>query len=256
MWKYLNKCYPKVENDPYYLYAEGDIPIALVAHLDTIVSMPPTEIYHDIKNKVMWSPQLLGADDRAGIYAIIQIIDRGFRPTIILTTDEEQGGLGAQALALAKPKCPLENLKAIIELDRRGKNDCVFYDCDNREFVKYIESFGFEENFGSFTDISFIAPQWGIAAVNLSIGYENEHQLIELLHTDWVDNTIDKVEAILCAAKGMPQFKYIQKKRATLMVLDNDHCTICNSQFNNDKHLVKDMYGEYYICSDCLRSYF
>lgn len=255
--KFLNKHYSFVEYNDSYILAEGDIPILLVAHLDTVATYPPTEIYHDIEKHVMWSPQLLGADDRAGIYAIIQIIDRGYRPSILLTTDEEQGGLGAQTLAMLKPKCPLENLKAIIELDRRGEKDCVFYSCDNPKFAEYIESFDFETNFGTFTDISFIAPQWGVAAVNLSVGYENEHQLIELLHTDWLDETIEKVAKILDAANEMPRFKYIKKQNdITTFFFDDDHCTICNSKFDNDKHLVKDSYGEYYICTDCLRHYF
>ena len=34
----------------------------------------------------------------------------------------------------------------MIELDRRGKNDCVFYDCYCPDFIEYVEQFGFEEN--------------------------------------------------------------------------------------------------------------
>lgn len=54
----------------------------------------------------MWSPQLLGSDDRAGVYAIIQIIEAGYKPHVIFTTDEEIGAVGAQKLIEDFPECP------------------------------------------------------------------------------------------------------------------------------------------------------
>jgi hypothetical protein len=91
----------------------------------------------------MWSPQGLGSDDRAGIFAILQIVQSGLRPSIILTTDEERGGLGAQKLA--KRECPIPFLRYMIQLDRHGNNDCVFYDRFCPSFIEHIESFGFLE---------------------------------------------------------------------------------------------------------------
>ena len=41
------------------------------------------------------------------------------------------------------PQAPID-LKYIIELDRRGSDDCVFYQCDNHEFDAYVEKFGFQ----------------------------------------------------------------------------------------------------------------
>ena len=121
-----------------YIVGIGEIPIALVAHMDTVFKVPATDLYYDRRKGVMWSPQGLGADDRAGVFAIIKILQSGLRPSIILTTDEEVGGVGAAALALSGN--PIPNLKYMIELDRRGTNDCVFYDCYVPEFIEYIES--------------------------------------------------------------------------------------------------------------------
>lgn len=125
-----------------FLIAEGEIPVALVAHLDTVFTYLPEEIYYDNKAKVMWSPQGLGADDRAGVYSIIEILELGYRPHIIFTTEEESGCLGAQIMLSKIPDSPFE-LKYIIQLDRQGENDSVFYDCNNPEFEQYINSFGF-----------------------------------------------------------------------------------------------------------------
>ena len=115
---YLGKKYKNVVQTPEYLYAEGTIPIALVAHMDTVFTEPPTEIFYDTRKNVMWSPQGLGADDRAGVFCILKIIEAGYRPHIIFTTDEEIGCIGASKLA--EIPCPFKDLRYIIELDRRG----------------------------------------------------------------------------------------------------------------------------------------
>lgn len=208
MAQYLNSKYEKVFNTTDYVIALGDIPVALVAHLDTVFPTPPDHIYYDTKENVMWSTEGLGADDRAGIYAIIQILKAGYKPTIILTTDEEKGGVGAFQLVEDFEKSIVE-LKYIIELDRRGIDDCVFYDCDNEEFEKYVESFGFVTRSGTFSDISVICPEWEIAGVNLSTGYFNEHSYSEILSVECMLNTIEKVKKMLDDIENASYYKYI-----------------------------------------------
>jgi hypothetical protein len=161
----------------------------------------------------MWSPQGLGADDRAGVYSIVQIIKSGYRPTIIFTTDEEKGCLGALELVKDIPEAPTE-LKYIIQLDRRGSNDCVFYDCINEEFEVYVESFGFVTNFGSFSDISVLCPSWKVAGVNLSIGYYNEHSEVELLYVGQMIETTRKVVKMLKDADKAETYEYIEDPTA------------------------------------------
>ncbi len=195
-----------VVSSPRYIYAIGEIPIALVAHMDTVFPSLPQEIYYDVEQCVMWSPDGLGADDRAGVFSILKIISDGFRPHIIFTKDEEKGGLGA--IALSKHKCPFDELKFIIELDRQGEQDCVFYDCNNPDFEEYIEDFGFETNWGTFSDISELCPAWGIAGVNLSVGYYDEHTYVERLDFNQLAATVNKVECIL-SEPSHPFFKYI-----------------------------------------------
>lgn len=213
LWKtmnsFLKRNYKKVVCTKDYIYAEGDIPIALVAHLDTVFTVPPEDIYYDIRKGVLWSPDGLGADDRAGVFAILKIIKSGFKPHIIFTTDEERGGIGAMQLTMKESQSPFKELKYIIELDRRGTNDCVFYSCDNDDFVRYIESFGFIEAVGSFSDISEICPVWEIAGVNLSIGYQDEHSISETLHIGPLFDTINKVKCLLNDANNVESFKYI-----------------------------------------------
>jgi acetylornithine deacetylase/succinyl-diaminopimelate desuccinylase-like protein len=212
MSKYLRSKYKTVYSTKEYVVAVGDIPIALVAHLDTVFSKQPANIFYDRIKNVMWSPEGLGADDRAGVYSIVQLIKRGLRPTVIFTTDEEKGALGAEKLVRDFPEAITE-LKYIIQLDRRGSNDCVFYDCDNALFEEYVETFDFVTAFGTFSDISVICPAWGIAGVNLSIGYVDEHSYSELLYIGNMIATINKVEKMLLDIENVvDEFEYIPAK--------------------------------------------
>lgn len=204
----------KIVSTPAFVYAIGDIPVALVAHADTVFKLPPAldQFYYDQERDVIWNPDGMGADDRAGIFAIIQILKKyNLRPHIVITTGEESGCIGSGKLIAHTQEFPAE-LKFMIQLDRRNRNDSVFYDCDNPKFEKFINKFGFKTEWGTFTDISILAPVWDVAAVNLSIGYEDEHHEIERLHVDWMYETIGKVVEILQyveAHKDMDPFEYI-----------------------------------------------
>ena len=196
---YLRKHYAKerVIATTDYILVEGDIPVMLVAHMDTVFKYPPEQIYYDQKQHIMWSPQGLGADDRAGVYLIWKIVRAGYRPHICFTTDEEIGGVGAIALTDDFKTAPFD-IKYIIELDRQGANDCVFYACANHEFQNFIEEYGFVTDWGTFSDISEICPSWKIAGVNLSVGYKNEHREIETLNTAVMLDTYRKVCKMRC----------------------------------------------------------
>lgn len=194
-----------ITDEKNYLVTIGNIDIALVAHLDTVFDYPAREVYYDIRKGICWSPDGLGSDDRSGVFAILNIIQRGLRPSIIFTMGEEQGGIGAQALS--KLECPIPNLKYMIELDRQGSTDMVFYNCYCPEFIAYVERFGFFEKKGSYSDISFLMEPWQICGVNLSIGYLNEHSYGEILDVNAMFATIDKVETML-KDKNIPTFKF------------------------------------------------
>lgn len=211
MGRYLETKYKTVYKTQEYIVAVGDIPVAIVAHLDTVFPTPPIDIFYDRVKNVMWSPDGLGADDRAGVYSIIQLVKMGLKPTIIFTTDEETGAAGAMQLVKDMPNgIPNVELKYIIQLDRRGSTDCVFYDCDNVVFEEYVEQFGFVTAYGTFSDISVICPAWKIAGVNLSIGYIDEHSYSEILYVGNMLATIKKVANMLMDIENVKEpFEYI-----------------------------------------------
>lgn len=262
---YLKGKYKKVIIEKEYIVAIGDIPIALVAHMDTVFYNQPGDVYYDQRKGVMWSPDGLGADDRAGIFAILQIVQSGLRPSVILTTDEEKGGIGAQKLA--KKECPIPFLKYMIELDRKGTCDCVFYDCANTKFIQYVEKFGFIEQIGSFSDISFLMSAWKICGVNLSVGYKDEHTIAETLNVNAMFRTIEIVKKML-QEKEIPLFEYTELdnklneyyKVTTPYNYENDYdsmasCEHCGKYFFEFELIPVKGYRSkkmIYYCPDCM----
>jgi putative aminopeptidase FrvX len=205
--------YDKIISSEKYIIGEGNIPIALVAHMDTVFEDDGHDrdtIHHYIKSNTMWAPNGAGFDDKAGVFSILKIIEDGYLPHVIFTTDEEIGCQGSRKLIEDMESHPFEDLKYVISLDRANDNDCVFYDCRNEDFIEYVESFGFVEAFGTSSDIAHICPCWEIAGVNLSIGYKYEHTEEEILNYASMYDTIDKVKAMLDDASNINKaFKYI-----------------------------------------------
>ena len=260
--KYLfDNGYEKVfkAKDGTFIFAEGTLPICLIAHVDTVFKHQPQEkdFLYDPKKRVLWSPYGTGFDDRAGIYAIIQIIKSGFKPSVIFTDGEEEGCVGSKALVKQLPDCPFKECNALIQLDRANHKDSVYYDCDNKDFESFINSYGFETDYGTYTDISILGPAWKIAAVNLSIGYLDEHTGSERLVCEWCDETIGKVESLLIDVinKGMNFYEFIPFKHTKLF--EENNCLICNKKLDNTAIAISDVNSiSYKICSSCYNKYY
>lgn len=188
-----------------FLYAEGELPVLLVAHLDTVHKTPVRNILYSKDGHLIMSPEGIGGDDRCGVYMIMEIL-RSARCHVLFTEDEETGCQGARAFANSKIR---PGINYIVELDRRGGNDAVFYQCENPEFTDFICSFGFEEVRGSFSDISVIAPRLGAAAVNISAGYYNEHSRHEYINLLEVERNISRVAEMVQSQSE--QYDYIER---------------------------------------------
>ncbi len=197
-----------------YIIGKGNIPIAVAAHMDTVwETSVHHEVFYDERKNVMVNLQGGGYDDKVGIFLILKILQSSLKPHVIFCANEEVGSLGAEKLITDYPACPFDDCRFIIMLDRRGVVDCVFYDCENDDFEEYVEKFGFKTAFGSFTDICTLCPAWGMAGVNLSVGYENEHTPNEKLHVGPMFATLNKVKVILSQEdKDIKYFKYVPSK--------------------------------------------
>ena len=77
--------YP-VTDKPGYLYAEGTIPVLLVAHMDTVHRQPVEQICYSEDRAVAMSPQGIGGDDRCGVWMILQILHKRYSCALLVGT--------------------------------------------------------------------------------------------------------------------------------------------------------------------------
>lgn len=203
---YLKKMGYDVIRQKGFLYAEGTVPVLLVAHLDTVHQEKPSIICRSEDGRYMMSPQGIGGDDRCGVYMILQILNE-VRCHVLFCEDEETGGRGARAFAGSGITV---DVNYIVEMDRRGNNDAVFYDCDNPKFADFVCAFGFKEAMGSFSDISVVAPYLKTAAVNISAGYYNEHRLHEVIDSFALQNNIERITRMV--QTQTEKFPYMKRK--------------------------------------------
>lgn len=200
----------KVVSGDGYVYHKGTFPVLLCAHMDTVhKNLPRTLVY---ANGTLSSPQGIGGDDRCGIYMIFKIL-KEYDCHVVFLEDEEIGCVGAKKFAASKvcKKLKEEGLKYIIEFDRKGNNHAVTYDCDNPEFDKFITKEFFKKEYGTCSDISYIAPELDIAAVNFSCGYYKEHNLEEWVNLKEMERIIIEAMKVLERTKELTDpFKYIK----------------------------------------------
>ena len=200
----LKKCGYSPLNRKGFLYAKGDLPVLLVAHLDTVHERRVRTICYSRDGKILMSPEGIGGDDRAGVFMILQLIKR-HKCHVLFCEDEEHGGIGAR---LFTQSGITPSVNYIVELDRRGAADAVFYECANQEFAEFVCQFGFIEDIGSFSDISVIAPSLGIAAVNISSGYYNEHTLHEYINLSEINKNLERLDKMLSTKTSV--FEYVE----------------------------------------------
>lgn len=171
-----------------------------VSHMDTVGESAVSiglKTYKDY-NGDLWLerkfPSVLGADDKAGLSAILNHADE---LNFIFTRDEEIGYIGAKSLRQSQEwqEAIEQYVTCFIELDRREQYDSVgaIHGYCQKDLLNAINAVmkkknmnSFQDSHGAFTDIdAFVDLKPGI---NLSIGYENAHTQEERLNLIYWDS--------------------------------------------------------------------
>lgn len=146
--------------------------------------------------------ECLGADDGAGVYLALRMIEAKRPGLYVFHRGEERGGLGSSYIATNNLHL-LDGIERCIALDRRGQNDIITHQmmgrCCSDEFA---ESFGdllemqhFPCAFGTFTD-SANYTDYVAECTNLSVGYWLEHTDRETLNVDYLEELLDRLCSI------------------------------------------------------------
>jgi len=194
--KYYDNC--ATDNDNYLLFLNPKSTSLLQAHIDTVKREEKYELF--VRNEVIFSNGVLGADDRAGVWGIIKLvemcIERKIEPPSVLFTNYEESGSGGMK-EFVKQKVDFKHVKMAIAMDRKGCGHYVTYNHLAKEVERYMATFGWRDQNGSFSDISLFTDEYLIPSVNVSIGYHSEHTKSETLNLDELFMAVNRVYKML-----------------------------------------------------------
>lgn len=218
-----------------YLFIEGTSNACVVAHLDTVHSRPPVNITEEKHpEKTIFSSKAgIGADDRCGVLAAIKLNELNDNSlNLLFTFNEEIGGLGVKRFIKGKLFNRVkEHINIFLEFDRKGANDYVLYGYRDEEVQRILESVGFVEGYGSYSDVRTLSDN-GVLGVNLSAGYYNQHRKNEYFVLEELEYNITRVNSIL-------QELAIKKRTAILAPTLFDEQFSGLSSFGTDGEMIK-----------------
>lgn len=197
----------------------GESPSTMFAcHLDTATSAR-TDIKHKFEGNLIKTDgsSILGADDKAGVVILLNMIENNIPGLYYFFLGEEVGCQGSKKVAQLHKEKPLENIKKVISFDRRGTTSIITHQCSSRccsdNFGNTLASelnksgldvdgyddvvFDYKNDpTGLYTDsaqFTKIYPE----CTNISVGYRNEHTFDEfqdIRHLEKLAQTVLKVD--------------------------------------------------------------
>jgi len=210
-----------------FLYIEGsrENKVLLVAHADTFYdeyySYPPQHHTLVCDSEVITAkdengnPQLLGADDRAGIAMLWLLKDSGH--SLLITDGEEDKQIGSKWLMNSNTDIATrinENHQFMLQLDRRNAHDYKCYHVGTDKFRKFIHEKTSYKDAGksACTDICTLCQN--VCGVNLSVGYYEEHGTFESLHIQKWLSTFNTVKNLI--SDNLPKFLLLVEENSTM----------------------------------------
>jgi hypothetical protein len=190
-----------------FLVVRGNNPrLWFVAHIDTVCSHRGPRKSLLIRRGIITAyvegddgvkhKTVLGADDRAGCYALYKLMLASNEANLLLTNYEECGGQGASAFAAARDVW--EGAKIFIEFDRKDCNTYVQYNENPKEMHDWLRRFNIKnDGYGSYSDIATISKATRIPSCNLGIGYYNQHSSREFLDVAAMNMAIEKAKNMI-----------------------------------------------------------
>ena len=201
VFNYVKKNVPSdyeivVDTDMYcFMIPKEHNGICLVAHIDTVRTAKMNKTVKLVKqNGIIWNQNgILGADDRAGIFACLELARmKGPKPLLLFTNLEEVGGIGVgKFIEDAHFEDYKSQVNLFIELDRKGINEYVSYCELNKDLEAIMSLQGYHEEWGSYSDVCDLSNAYGISHVNLGVGYFHQHTNNEFLSIDGLQFAIN-----------------------------------------------------------------
>ena len=213
--KYITPYEPEVFIDPQgetlaYCISVGDSDVMWSSHVDTVdpykVGSVGRKVNYDAEFMTAWcEDEILGADDGAGVWLMLEMIDAGVPGNYIFHRGEERGGIGSKGMAKHFADY-LSTFTHAIAFDRRGVQDVITHQaigrCCSDEFAAYfadaLDMTHRPDPSGVYTDTAEYTDLIG-ECTNISVGYEGEHMKGESLDVSYL---LQLRDAIIHASRG------------------------------------------------------
>lgn len=167
----------------------------LSAHMDQVQNGPPGPLIFkqtSIGTEIHGSKNGLGADDKNGIWIVLNLLAR-WDTSFILSTGEESISKDVEHVLLANEDV-LRRIPYCLVFDRKGKGDIIGWEngyCA-QEFQKRVsqegERFGYRPEMGVYSDADAISEY--CECVNLSVGYYRAHSKEEYTIFEELQNAL------------------------------------------------------------------
>lgn len=244
-----------ITDDLNYWYKKGTNNILLVAHIDTIPRInnvkrfkkksKPLELLN-VNGIIQAKDSVLGADDRAGCYAIDQLYNKyGTQCSILLTNFEETRGIGVNTFINDHPDL-LSDYKLFIELDRMGIDEFTHYNNfldDELEFL--LIGYNFSYNVGFYSDIKDLSDHYRIQSVNLSVGYYKQHSKAEYLDFKALEYVlIPRYNELINTLEGINESYYLPISEYENYP-EQEYLDYSNSDYLSSYNTIDDQYIDY-----------
>ena len=167
----------------------------LSSHIDTVnfnrIVFPKVSKDGIIKSRLRWNSNAIGedeltgspigGDDRCGVAIMLHLLSRKIPAVYLFCDKEEVGCMGSEEFLYSSCEYLLSRCSCYIGLDRKGKQDAAVYTYESQSLLNIVKKYGYEKKLGSVTDIAIIQDEYPKAAVNLSVGFFNEHTTMEYI---------------------------------------------------------------------------
>lgn len=191
-------------------------PFAFCAHTDSVHNRQIKETrqtvgYDSIRKEYFVNAKgqrdCLGADNAAGCYVLLQMIESGAPGLYVFFRGEERGGIGSEYVAKYRPEL-FQRITSAIQFDRRGAGSVITHmfmgrTCSDAFADSLARALGMghkRDDTGSFTDTANLAglvPE----CTNVSVGYDNEHGPREVLHWPYLQRLVARL-CVVFAGNG------------------------------------------------------
>ena len=196
------------DTEPYAVVVETDPKSRTMfsAHVDTVHGYSGRQIVEfDAEMGLLLKPSIhhnkagdcLGADDGAGVWLLLQMIEAGVPGVFVFHYGEERGGIGSSGIA-DEHEDFLKRFDRAVAFDRKGSSDVITHQgmgrcCSNKfadELANRLNVAGERltmaaDNGGIFTDTAnytHVIPE----CTNIACGYDSAHTAGEYLDTDFL----------------------------------------------------------------------